>query len=181
MITHDVDTNIELNGNTTYAFISSVLHDDYAHILEANDLAEIDREAWYPLQNILTVLHEIANMRGAMLTLVSIGIAAADNAELPAEVAKLSPGQFLKLYEQLYPARHRNGSPGKVLVELVSNTQARITLTADVPYPDDVMYGVFYGYMRRFAPHDFVVAYDEKTSRRDLGGSDTIINVSWES
>jgi hypothetical protein len=53
-----------------------------------------------------------------------------------------------------------------------------------VVYPDDMSYGILYGYARRFLPPGtkFKVYYDPDVLPRDQGGSEnyTIIHISWE-
>jgi hypothetical protein len=49
----------------------------------------------------------------------------------------------------------------------------------DVPYPDDLMYGMMYGFVRRLAPagSGHIVAYDETITRKDQGGDYTVIHI----
>lgn len=176
----ECDPAVELNGTTTSAFLSSILHSQFEDILAKHNLADVDPNAWYPLQDVLNVLKDIADMPGSMMSLVSIGMAAVDNLELPPEVTGLTPDRFLKLYEQLFPTRHRNGSAGTVRAETLGPDRASLILGDDVGYPDDVMYGVVYAYIRRLEPvTSFAVEYAEDPPRREEGGSETQIVVTW--
>ena len=176
------DPAIELNGHSTNAFLSSLFTDQFMPLLEKHGFAEIDTADWYPLNNVLAVLSEIQEGDNVTSTFVSIGMAAAQNAPLPAEVQALSPVQFVKLYEQLYPTRHRNGSPGSITVEIINDETASITLDKDVPYPDDVMYGVIHGYARKLTPEGkiSILRYDDTQKRRELGGSETTMQLAVE-
>lgn len=176
------DPAIELNGHTTNAFLSSLLTDQFMPVVEKHGFATIDVEQWYPLHKVLALLADIYEGNDAMSRLVSIGMAAAENAQLPPEALALSPVQFMKAYEQMYPTRHRNGSPGLVEVTIADENSASITLDADVPYPDDVMYGVFYAYVRKLTPEGkhFVLRYDDKQARREHGGTQTVMHLTVE-
>ena len=174
------DPNVELNGHSAYAFLNSVLHSEFSEIVAQHGLNAINREAWYPVRDVLAVLEAIANTPNATVSLVSIGMAAAENVALPPEALSLTPDQFFVLYEQLYPARHRNGHAGTVRAAVLGPRAATLTLDADVPYPDDVMYGVLYAYIHRLEPVlDFMLDYAPGAPRRDQGGAETVLRVSW--
>jgi hypothetical protein len=175
------DPAIELNGQTTNAFLSSLLTDEYMPVLEKHGFTHIDIEQWYPLHKVLAVVQEIHDGNNSMSRLISLGMAAANNIELPPEVLALSPIEFLKLYEKLYPTRHRNGEPGTVQVTVVDANTALITLGSDVPYPDDLMYGVFYAYAQRLTPrdsHSMLKYIENGQPRREFGGTQTVIQAS---
>ena len=182
MNTFQCDPNVELNGISVYGFLSSLTHDEYLDVLEKYGFSDIDRDAWYPLQKVLDVLYEILERPGARVTLVSISMAAVDNQELPPQVSSMSPDGFFKLYEQLYPTRHRNGEVGTVTADAVQPGLVQITMDSNVPYPDDVMCGVFYAYMRRLlrgTDASFSVSYDDARPRKGEGGSETVYNIKW--
>jgi hypothetical protein len=177
MYEYKCDPNVELNGNSARALLRSMLVDEYRHILKQYGLIEIDVEAWYPLQHILNVLSKIRQTGNAMMDFVSIGMAAAEHSILPPEVDQLSIQEFFKLYAQVYPTRHRNGDPGQMWVDVDEN--GNITITLDNPYPDDLMYGMMYGFTRRFIPRgvSFTVTYDTSQPRKEHGGDVTVIKV----
>lgn len=52
-------------------------------------------------------------------------------------------------------------------------------ITAKVPYPDDLMYGLFYTYTRHFRPvgKGLTVHYDESAPHRDQGGESTVYHI----
>jgi hypothetical protein len=180
MQNHTIDPTIELNGDTTYAFLSSINASEFAHILEKHGLNDIDRTQWYPLHKVLEVLSDIAHANNATTNLVSIGMAAVANAALPPGIEKITPEAFFKQYEQVYPTRHRNGSPGTVTATMVGDHKMHVILDAGVPYPDDTMYGVFYAYMRLLDTHGgFTVAYPKDRPRKAEGGSETVYELTW--
>lgn len=52
----------------------------------------------------------------------------------------------------------------------------------NVPYPDDIMYGLVFGCTWRILPEQqqFSVYYDENLFTREQGSEETIIHVTWE-
>ena len=179
MSKYTCDPNVELNGNSAKALLRSMLADEYRHILEENGLSDIDVDDWYSLQHILHVLSEIGEMKNSMMDFVSIGMAAAEYSSFPPEVSELSVQQFFGLYAQVYPKRHRYGDPGTISVKTHENGD--LTITLDNPYPDDLMYGMMYGFVRRFvAPNlSFTVQYDQDQPRKEKGGNSTVIKVEF--
>jgi hypothetical protein len=94
---------------------------------------------------------------------------------------QLSFGEFLALYGKvLYPSRHRNGDAGTISAEQVEENHVKVVL--DIYYPDDLMYGIFYGLARLFLPEEsrYTIMYDENHVRKDQGGDTTIIHVMWD-
>lgn len=180
MSKYPCDPNVELNGNTVQAFLTSLTHENYQHILKQHGFKNIDPDQWYPLQDVLDTLEAIETQGSGMMDLVAIGMAAANLSVIPPEIEAGPPHQFFKLYEQLYPTRHRNGDPGSITTEV--HDEHHVTLTLNVPYPDDMMYGLFYGFARRLSGpgNYFTTRYDEDHPRRELGGDRTIIHIEWD-
>jgi hypothetical protein len=171
------DPGTELRGNTVQAFLQSVMHPDFANILAKHGFADIDPDIWYPLQDVLNVMRDISQGSNATMSLVSIGIAAAENSAYPPEVEALPADQFFALYCDVYPTRHRGGDAGWVEFEKVSHDH--LILRFQSPYPDDMLYGLVYGYARRFfgkGTH-FSVMYDDEVLRRDQGGEVTVVHI----
>lgn len=170
------DPEVMLNGTTVSALMHSIQHENYIHIVQKYGLVDVDPKGWYPLQKVLDVFNEITELPGARMDFVSVGIAAADLSPLPPEVEALSAHEFFKLYERVYPQRHQGGNPGEVRVQV--HDPDHITLVFDNPYPSDVMYGLMYGYARRFARgRAFHVEYDESTPPDDVSGKPAVIHV----
>lgn len=180
MIVYTCDPNLELTGQSALALIQSMRHQYFEPVLEQHGFANIEPNAWYSLQRLLDVLNDMAQRGSTMFDFVSIGLAAAENSELPPEMQELSLEQFINAYYHVYQMRHRNGDAGYIRTERVSEKHLKIVM--DIPYPDDVFYGVFYGYARRFVPsdHKFTVKYDDTLPGRDRGGDVTIIHIMWE-
>lgn len=180
MPTYTCEPGLELNGHTFLSFFTNIQRGIIQPHLDRYGLSDVDPEGWYPLQTALDILTSIANDQGSMMNLVAIGVAAAEVSPLPPEVLQLSLEKFLFLYEKIYPTRHRNGNPGWVHVEKVA--PGHVKMICNVPYPDDIFYGLFYGFASRFlAPGvQRVIEYDENLPTKEQGGETTVIHVIWE-
>jgi hypothetical protein len=83
MTTYTCDPNLEIPGRTAHALMESINRDNYLHILERHGLADIDKNSWYRLQDLLNVLNDMNERGGTMMDFVSIGMAAGANSILP--------------------------------------------------------------------------------------------------
>lgn len=174
------DPKAELNGTSAMMFSNSIMHDDLEDILKRRGLDSIDPNGWYPLQSLLDVFNDIAEGRNASSTFVSIGMATAElsiNQMLSADLKSLSLAEFWQSYPDVWLARHRKGDVG--YVTCVVEDERNITLTFRAPYPDDMIYGLVYGYTRYFRPKGshFSVAYDQDMPTREAGGYETILHI----
>ena len=181
MSIYTCDPNLEIGGYSARSLLESETRNHYLNILERHGLSKIDRDAWYPVQNLLGVLNDINKRRSAMVDFISIGLAASDNSLLPPEAQYMSFRDFFLAYGSIYPRIYRNGDPGEIQIELVEENHLAITLI-DVPFPDDLIYGVLFGFACRFANdgEQFTLDYDDQHLRRDQGGDYTIIHLTWE-
>lgn len=174
------DPDTELTGQTVLSLITNINYRNIETIVARHHLSQVNPEAWYPLQDVLNVLRDISAATGSTFNFVSIGMAAAQLAYIPPEMEHFSVEQILQQYSKIYKMRHRGGNAGAVQVESISPTHLKIIM--DTPYPDDIMYGVMYGYARRFLPDGtpIIVRYDENHLRMSHGGQSTILHVMWE-
>ncbi len=174
------DPNAELSGATAYAFLININHENIENILRSHHLANIDPERWYSLQSVLNVMSDISEGFDYSSNFVAIGLAAGELGikMLPPGMGNLTVEQFLNDYEKTYLARHRNGDVGWVKTEKLDDSH--FIVSARTPYPDDVVYGVFYAYVRWLTPPGkrFILRYDENAIRHDEGGEATIIHVT---
>lgn len=181
MTIYTCDPNLEIGGHSAHSLLEGETRNHYLNILEKHGLSKINKDTWYPVQNLLGVINDINERRSAIIDFISIGLAAGDNSLLPPEVQNLSFRDFFLAYGETYQRIYRNGDPGEIQVEMVEDNHLEITLI-DVPYPDDLMYGVLYGFACRFANdgEQFTLDYDDQHPRRDKGGDYTIIHLTWE-
>jgi hypothetical protein len=180
MTSFECNPAIELSGVTANSLMINLMSDEMRPILERHNLADIDENAWYPLQNLLNVLRDIAASQGGSLNLVSIGMSAAKQGlrHFPPPVFEMSLLEFFSSYQQWYDARHRPVGEGRISAEEVEAGHITITLQ-DIPYPDDVMYGLFYELVRSLRPAgtNFTLEYDDEVQRDKTGGNATRLHL----
>jgi hypothetical protein len=176
------EPGIEVSGVSAQALTSCIVHNQIEELLIQYNLNHIETDAWYPLQDVLDLLNELALAGNRAQYFVSIGIAVANNtyAGLPEQMRSLSLIEFLHSYEQIYLARQRcrkGGDKGYLRAEQVDEHQIIVRLRT--PYPDDLFYGILYGLTRHFRPagKGFSVRYDPNLLRREQGGSETVIHI----
>ena len=176
------DPQSEMNGRTALGMVKSILHDDIAEILVRHHLNDIDPDAWYRVQDLLEVFNEVAQQRdggNSSSIFVSIGMGAADIGfeGMPPQLKSMSLEEFLAAYPSRLSVIH-HGDVGYVKYEKLNENH--FVMTMNVPYPDDMMYGVFYGYARHLKPkgQSPSVAYDNRQPRRDKGGEVTILHIT---
>jgi hypothetical protein len=115
------------------------------------------------------------------LDLVSIGMKLVECAPMPPQFASLPILAILQSAPAAYKLTDRGTDPGDIRCEVVADKHVKLYFR--LPDPDDQLYGITYGYMRRFAsPRGirFTVYYDKEALRREEGGEYTIIHVTWE-
>ena len=173
------DPATEVIGQNLLAFIQNVQQENIKPLLEKHGLAQINPEAWYPLQKWLTLLSELSEESDAMFNMVAIGTAISETAVLPPEVEQLTFVQIMFGINDFYQMQHRAGDAGEIITEQINDTH--IKLTVRVPYPDDLEYGTAYGFARRFLPAhaSFTVYYQQDHKHHDAGGENTIIHIEW--
>ncbi len=177
---YSCDPQLELNGRTFLSFFTNVRYEMIRSHLDRYGFTEVDPDGWYPLQTALDILSSISQDEGSMSNMVAIGMAAAEASPIPPEVQQMPFADFLMLYPKLYQTRHRNGDPGWVLAERMARGHIRISLK--IPYPDDVFYGLFYGFASRLLPRGTsrIIEYDPDLATREQGGDVTVIHVIWD-
>jgi len=177
---HTCDPTVEIHGSAVQAFTKCLNSPNFQSIFNKHGLVPIDVENWYQLQNLLDTLDEINEQTRGNTDMVEVGIVASKANPIPEEMLNLSPFEFFKYYEQNYLSRHRNGDPGAIHTQQIDENH--ITITLDAAYPDDLMYGVFYGFAKRLFPkgHPFTIKYDATQPRKETGGPTTIYHLQWD-
>ena len=104
----------------------------------------------------------------------------AEQAMVPPQFSQMNLGDVLMGVTQVFDLNNRGSDYGSCKAEKVGDKHVKVTLRAATP--DDIWYGVFYGFVRRFAPKGvhFTVKYDSDIPRRENGGEFTIIHITWE-
>ncbi len=179
MRTLSCDPHIEVVGASVRSIIENIQHDDIEPYLSKYNLRDIQSDQWYPCQDWLNCMNDLLENTDATSNMIAIGLKVAQNVVLPPQLTNATLPQILSQWDKIYQNQHRGGDVGYVRVEKVSDTHY-ITYHKRL-YPDDMSYGVAYGFCRRFLPAGtiFTVKYDENVPRQDNGGEETVIHVSW--
>ena len=171
--------NVEVIGASVLSFVENVQSNEIHPYLEKYGLTDIDPHKWYPLQDWLNVINDMAEKENLSSTLVAIGMKIYQTIELPPEVENSTFAEILMGWDNAYQAQHRGGDVGEVLVEPLEDNHYKATI--NIPYPSDMIYGVAYGMGRRFLPDGthFVVKYDPDSPRWEDGGDKTVLHITW--
>lgn len=179
MRTLTVEANVEIIGITMNSIIENIRADHIQPFLEKHSLTKIDKEKWYPAEKWIGVMNDIGDDASSG-DFVAIGMKVAENVVLPPQLQDAPLGKVLQMWDVVYKKQHRGDNIGGREVEKISETKYRATLT-DI-YPDDMSYGVAFGWCKRFLPSgtDFTVSYQNIDDTRDRGNSDsTILIIEW--
>jgi hypothetical protein len=171
----------ETIGVNATAFFDNLRDFDTKPIMEKHGLLDLKPDEWFPTRRYLNALNDLAKYPSVMSNLVAIGIEVGMMTPLPPDLENPTLEQVLMRWNDMYQFLHRNADVGGITVEKIGKKHFKTTHT--VVYPDDMSYGVLYGYGRRFLPPGtaFKVYYDTEHPPRDRGGKDaTIIHIEWE-
>jgi hypothetical protein len=134
------------------------------------------------LSTWLSMFGDLISQKGnALLDLVSVGqLAVESDTTLTKLLERALATEQSGLASYSRPPAHNNGHGTNWVVDAVEDGHVQITTAT--PYPDDLLFGVFYGMARRFLPPDtpFTVRFDDAVPTRDRGGEVTIIHIVWE-
>ena len=176
----ECEPGMEISGQLAISMLHNMQSDSFKTFLAKNGLTEIIPEQWYPFQSVLNVFRDVAQQRGATFDFVAVGLDAVDRYDLPPQLAGMSLEEFfLNVLPKVPGKQYRNGESTQLLVEKVG--EHHLLIRAITAYPDDTVYGFVYGFARRFAPRGthFTVKDDEQTTRRDQGGEETLLHLTW--
>ena len=177
------DPKAELNGYAFLGFIQCLRKEEIRPYLEAHGLDHIDPEGWYPVQVCLDMMSDLAQGRPGevMFDFVAMGLKVAETTHYPPEFEHLSLPKIFEIGNEGYKTvQHRGGDAGEIVLEIVG--PKHVIQKLRTPYPDDVWYGVFYGFCRRYLPPGthFTLYYDPKAPRREQGAEYTLLHITWE-
>jgi hypothetical protein len=142
----------QILGQMCLAFLAAITLDEFSPILKKYGFEQIEPDRWYPQQNVLNIFREIADDANGSQNLVAVGVKAADYAVLPPELNTVEKG--LLALQMSYQMNHANIPQDEgYAVEITGPGSAYIK--TDLPYPDDLMYGTIWGFVRKIkAPTD---------------------------
>ena len=139
-------------------------------ILEKHGLYRVNPNNWYLQQTWLNALRDFSE--GGMFDLISIGKGIATHVPLPDGVHTIQ--DMMLEIDKTYRANHRN-CPGYTKAEVIE--PHHIQVTGKDPYPNDMIYGIVWGFATRFE-RMATVAYDDSTPHGTP--SDLVIfHVKW--
>jgi len=177
---HVFSADHEIPGQIMVDFKNAVGAEEIMPYFAKHGIPTIDPAIWYPMQDLLDIYNDMVETKGdTMFDFVAIGMKTAEQAFFPPEFASLPLMVILQGTDQVFHMNNRGTDIGSVDMEVVSPNHVKYTLR--LCQPDDLWYGVFYGYVKRFSPPGtpFTLYYDADVQRRDLGGEKTVLHIVW--
>jgi len=174
------DPKSEVMGQSMLGFILCIRREEIMPFLEMHGLNNIKPDGWYPLQKWLDVLSNLAEERPgqAMFDFMAVGMRVSEMTPFSPEIEARPFPDVLMALDEVYQAIHRGNAGGSTFERVGSK---HIKVVNKVPYPDDFMYGANYGMVRRFiGGKPFTVYYDPDIPRREQGGEQTVVHITWE-
>ena len=174
----DVDSKVEISGQTLYAILTHLTAIELQDTLTDLGLNEIDPTAWYPIGVWRKLFEKISDEPNVSTHLIAIGLEIGLNATLPNDLSTLLG--VLSGFDRVYQYHHRNGDIGHVKVKQIIPQWIKVYHPAT--YPSDFLYGLFYGITRRFCPRDqvFTVAFDPNEPTIEEGNDYVVLDIRWQ-
>lgn len=174
------EPNVDVIGAAVISIVDNLQSDEIQPLLEKHGLTNVQPETWYPVEKWLGVMNDLAQDANTTPNYVAIGMAVAENVVLPPELQSASLADILHMWDNIYQMQHRGGNVGSVQIEKIDENHYR-SIHQHI-YPDDLTYGLAYGWCRRFLPEGtrFKVSYEEINNRLDQGDNNqTVIIIKW--
>lgn len=178
---HVFSPDHEFPGQILVDLAKAVGSDHIMPYFEKHGLTHTDPKGWYPMQKLLDVYNDMEDTEsGTMFDFVSIGMTQAEQAIVPPQFESLPLIDILQGVSQVAKLNNRGTDVGEIKCEVVGDHHVKIILR--VVSPDNLWYGIFYGFARRFIPKGthVTVYFDKDVPRRDQGGEITIIHIEWD-
>lgn len=170
----------QVRGELCLTFLAAITHDEIMPILKQHHFDQFEPHLWYPQQPILDLFRSIAAAPDGPKNLVAIGVKAVDYAVMPPEMNSIAVG--LPLMNIAYHLNHANVAASEGYeINLVK--PGRIRIVAQMPYPDDLIYGTLWGIICRLrTPGErFSLNIIENPNRPKDGDSPLELVVEWRS
>lgn len=172
------EPNVEVIGQVMLAFAANMRAAEIQPVLEKHGFTDIKPDEWYPAPQWMKVLNDIIRQADSMTNFVAIGLKTAEFVRLP-EGEDLSLGKVFEAWDKIYQLQHRGGDIGYVRTEKIGDKHYKASWK--LIYPDDMAYGVGYGFAKKFLEgYQFTLQYDPNVTRYDLGGEETVLHITWE-
>lgn len=175
--------DLKILGAMTVTYVDNLQSQETKPVFEKHNLVDLDPNGWYPADKFMEAMNELAAMDNVSMNLVAIGMEVGRLVPLPPGMESATLEDVLMLWDELYYAVHGDyaGDIGHIECEKISDTHYQVT-NSDL-YPDDLAYGIIFGYARRFLPQGtaFKVFYDPDAPQRDRDGApSTVLHVTWD-
>jgi len=174
------DPSVEVIGIAVKSIAENAASNEFRPLLDKHGLTDIKPDVWYPAQQWLSVMNDLAKEMNTTSMYVAIGMKIAENVMLPPEAENATLAQMLEMWNEVYLMQHKGDDIGGFQAEKIDEKSYRMIITT--LYPDDLEYGVLYGMVRRLLPKKtpFTVSYEDINNRRDLGDNDhTVLLINW--
>ena len=169
------DPNAEVIGQGVVAMVAA-LGDSAVLIFAKHGLADIDPDAWYPMQSNLDAFREVS--KGDFFNMVAVGMKTPDVALFPPEIDTVE--KALTLLGQAYQMNHRGGEIGEYTFTKTGERSGEMVCRN--PYPSDFDYGLIYRLVQKFRPTDgegFKVVRDDSIPNRTTGADACLYRITW--
>lgn len=173
----------ETLGIAILAMIKALDYRDISAVLVKDgfpaDVEQIQPDAWYPMQQELDVMRDVA-ATGGMVDLVTIGMKIPDMVEYPVEITTIT--EALTMLNAGYQHNHRGTNVGSFSYAMENPDDTKLRMTAHTPYPSDLEYGIIYRLVQKFRPstsQQITVKHINTPDNRKNGGDSCQYDVQW--
>jgi hypothetical protein len=148
MVANAMNTHFEVSGAYLLG-LADAAEWDIQHLRADYGLDTIAVERWYPAQDVIDFYAAVGSRAGGDFDLVDIGRNIVKHINYPPHVRTITDA--LEMAEAMHHAGWRNGNPGELKVEHLSDAHVRM-IFCDLPLPVDLVYGMCEAMVRRFVP-----------------------------
>jgi hypothetical protein len=140
--------DVEIFGEAILALVDHMNRGELMPILQRHGLGDVQPDQWYPVMSWIEALYSLEDQDSGSMNLVTAAIRVAETTALESGDCTIQE-VFIHANDNYYQ-NHRGGYVGEISVE--ASKAKEIIICAYSPYPDDYLYGTFYGRARRYAP-----------------------------
>jgi hypothetical protein len=166
----------EILGGAITGLIDAINRDAIIPHLEKLDMMNIQNDKWYPKQQYIDLWNSIIESGSSSQDFVGVGMTIAATA-WPPEADRQSFDELIDSWEAAFDAVNRGKDRGYVHAN--KNPDGTYTVRCRTPDPDNLHYGIVYGFCQRFLPDDkdYTVKFDPDVTPRERGGDETVIQI----
>lgn len=167
-----------ISGTVNYLVKDPIMKAAVEPILKKYGLDDLKPGEWYPLQSWLNVFRDMsAEGTRDMFNLVAIGMAIGMGIEIPPDIDSI-PAVLASL-DPVYQMYVQGGEVGHYYLEALGERHYKVV--ANIPYPEDLIYGTIYGFCKRFVSSNdhLVVQVDKDAPSLKKGDKSSTFIISW--